>query len=126
MKRRTFLSAGLSSALGAALGGIAGYGATQARAQTPQRIALKAQKFEFTPAEITVRRGHPVTLVLTALDFDHGFSLPDFKLRGDFIPGREIELTFTPDKSGRFLFVCDNFCGEGHDDMSGVLIVTAA
>lgn len=126
LTRRTFLSTGLSAALGAALGGITGYGATQAWAQTPQRIAIQAQKFEFTPAEITLQRGRPATLVLSALDFDHGFSCPDFKIRSDFVPGKEIELTFTPDKTGRFLFTCDNFCGEGHDDMSGVIIVMEA
>ena len=116
MKRRTFIS----SALGAALGGVAVHGAGRAFGQpAPVRIPVKAAKFEFTPSEITVKRGNPVTLVLTSVDFDHGFSCPDFKLRSDLIPGKEIELTFTPARVGRVLFTCDNFCGEGHDDMSG-------
>ena len=131
MNRRTALATALKTALGAGfgigLGSAALYGASQALGQgTPRRIGLQAKKFEFTPTEITVKRGNPVTLVLTSLDFDHGFSCPDFKLRSDFIPGREIELNFTPEKAGRYLFVCDNFCGEGHDDMSGVIIVTEA
>ena len=127
MNRRTALKSALKSALGAGLGGAAWYGASQALGQgAPRRIGLQAKKFEFTPTEIIVKRGNPVTLVLTSLDFDHGFSCPDFKLRSDFIPGREIELNFTPEKAGRYLFVCDNFCGEGHDDMSGVIIVTEA
>ena len=127
MNRRTALATALKAALGAGLGGAAWYGASQALGQgAPLRIGLQAKKFEFTPSEITVKRGNPVTLVLTSLDFDHGFSCPDFKLRSDFIPGKEIELNFTPEKAGRYLFVCDNFCGEGHDDMSGVIIVTEA
>jgi heme/copper-type cytochrome/quinol oxidase subunit 2 len=25
---------------------------------------------------------------------------------------------------GRYHYLCDNFCGDGHDRMSGILIVT--
>jgi cytochrome c oxidase subunit 2 len=34
-----------------------------------------------------------------------------------------VEVTFTPDRAGRFVFLCDNFCGEGHDRMTGFLLV---
>ena len=90
----------------------------------PRRILVKAAKFEFTPNEILLRKGESVVFVLTATDFPHGFSLPDFKVRADFFPGKTVELNFTPDKSGRFHLLCDNFCGEGHDMMSGWLVVT--
>ena len=122
MNRRTFISrAALAPiAVGALVGGVA-YRATSQSA--PRRIAIKASKFEFSPAELTVERGQAVTLVITATDYAHGFDLSDFKVRRDLIPGKEVEATFTPDKVGRFVFVCDNFCGEGHEDMSGVLIV---
>jgi cytochrome c oxidase subunit 2 len=78
------------------------------------------------PSEIRVVKGQPVTFVLSTPDFPHGFALPDFNLRRDLIPGKEVELTFTPDKAGKFHMLCDNFCGEGHDRMSGWLIVTDA
>ena len=71
-----------------------------------------------------MKKGEPLTLELTALDFAHGFSLPDFNVRADLVPGRKVEVTSTPDRAGRFVFLCDNFCGEAHDDMSGYLIVT--
>jgi cytochrome c oxidase subunit 2 len=29
-----------------------------------------------------------------------------------------------PDKVGRFVFACDNFCGDGHEDMEGVIVVS--
>ena len=106
-----------------ALATLAGYAAGQA---APRRIELVARKFEFTPAEISVTVGQPVTLVIRTLDFAHGVSLPDFERRADCLPGREVEISFTPDKVGRFGFVCDNFCGDGHDQMSGLLIVTGA
>jgi cytochrome c oxidase subunit 2 len=34
------------------------------------------------------------------------------------------QLQRTPDKTGTFTFLCDVFCGSGHEDMSGTLIVT--
>lgn len=109
-----------------AAGGVAGLAGLVAGQSVPLRIEVVARKFEFMPAEITVPVGRPVTLVLNSLDFTHGFSLPEFALRGDCVPGKTIELSFTPNRPGRFGFVCDNFCGEGHDEMSGVLIVTGA
>jgi heme/copper-type cytochrome/quinol oxidase subunit 2 len=33
-------------------------------------------------------------------------------------------LSFTPDKAGTFTFLCDVFCGDGHEGMSGRLVVT--
>jgi cytochrome c oxidase subunit 2 len=54
----------------------------------------------------------------------HGFSLPDFGVRRDVAPGAPVEVTITPAKSGRFHYLCDNFCGEGHDRMGGLLVVT--
>ena len=107
----------------AAVCGLAGSYAA-ARGAGAQRVAVTAAKFEFSTPEIHVRKGQPVTLVLTASDFAHGFDLPDFNVRADLVPGKTVTVTFTPDRSGRFVFLCDNFCGDGHDVMSGYLIVT--
>ena len=109
----------------AAIAGVAGYyAAALAAAAPPDRIALTAAKFAFSSREIRLRKGRPVTFVLSSPDFAHGFSVPDFNLRKDVMPGKTVEVTFTPDRAGRFIFLCDNFCGEGHDQMAGVLVVT--
>jgi hypothetical protein len=39
------------------------------------------------------------------------------------IPGQVAKLRFTPDKTGTYPFLCDVFCGDGHETMSGKLIV---
>jgi cytochrome c oxidase subunit II len=88
------------------------------------RIAVEAKKFAFGPKEIRVKKGTRITIVLTSPDFVHGFSVPDFKVRADGIPGKTIEVTFVADKAGKFIFLCDNFCGEDHDRMTGWLVVT--
>ena len=99
-------------------------GASRVTPAGAERIMVSAAKFEFSASEIRVRKGRPVTLVLSSTDFPHGFSIPDFGVRVDLVPGKGVELTFTPDRAGRFVFLCDNFCGEGHDRMTGFLVVT--
>ena len=89
----------------------------------PRRVAVLATKFAFDRPEIRIRRGETVTLVLTSPDFVHGFSIPDLDARVDLVPGKTVELTLRPARAGRFVFLCDNFCGEGHDRMTGFIVV---
>jgi cytochrome c oxidase subunit 2 len=103
--------------------GACGYFAASAQ-QSPPRIELVARKFDFGTAEVRLKKGQPVTFVLSAQDFVHGFSVPDFNVRVDVVPSKRVEVTITPDKAGKFHFLCDNFCGEDHDKMGGFLIVT--
>lgn len=87
-------------------------------------IKVIAKKFEFVPAEIRVKRGEAVVLQFTAPEVPMGFNLADFGLRADIVPGKVATLRLTPDKAGSFTFLCDVFCGSGHEDMSGTLIVS--
>ena len=93
-------------------------------AQTPKVIKISVKKFEYSVQEITVKKGMPVVIELTSLDRQHGFSLPAFGVRGDVNPGEVTRIAFTPDKPGRFAYLCDVFCGEGHEEVTGTLIVT--
>jgi len=88
-----------------------------------QTVDILAQRFNFTPEEIKVKKGVPVDLALTTLDRLHGFDVPGLGLRAQIVPGETTHVTFTPDKAGRFLFHCDVFCGEGHEDMAAAIIV---
>jgi cytochrome c oxidase subunit 2 len=117
MNRRRFVHLVVGGAVLSLSAALAAQGGTRA-------IAIRARKFEFSPREITLRTGQPATLALTSDDFAHGFSIPDLGVRADLVPGRTIEVTIAPTKEGRYSFLCDNFCGEGHDQMGGVLIVT--
>lgn len=104
-----------------ALAGAVVLPATGSRAAGTLRIT--AEKFKFTPQEIRLKRGVTVELELVSLDRLHGFSVPDFGVRADVIPGRTVRLEITPTRAGEFTFVCDNFCGDDHDEMSGKLVV---
>jgi cytochrome c oxidase subunit 2 len=87
-------------------------------------VKLSAKKFQFSPAEITVKKGEPVVIEINSEDVKHGFTLPDFGVRADIKPGSVNRISFTPDKAGQFTFACDVFCGAGHEEMSGTLNVT--
>jgi len=94
-----------------------------ARAAAPGGVSIQASKFEFTPETVKVKVGEPVTFVLTSIDRVHGFKMPDFGIRTDIVPDQETRVTITPQKAGTFVFFCDIFCGDGHEDMSGTLVV---
>jgi cytochrome c oxidase subunit 2 len=120
--RRIIVLVMLSYSAIAAVGAVAS--PESSRVGAPETVVkLTAKKFEYSPARITVKKGTPVTLELTSEDSRHGFNLPDFKVRADLKPGSVTRVTFTPDKTGTFTFACDVFCGSGHEDMSGALIV---
>ena len=91
----------------------------------PRIIAIRAQKFTYEPAELTLRLNEPVVFQLTSADVVMGFNVPDFKVRGTIIPGQVTEVAMTPNKTGEFIFLCDVFCGSGHENMEGTLKVIA-
>ena len=112
----------LMSAAGAlALGSVAALALAKPKARV---IKIVAKKFEFVPGEIHVKQGETVSLQFTAPEVPMGFNLADFKLRADIMPGKVTSVELTPDKAGTFTFLCDVFCGSGHEEMSGTLIVT--
>lgn len=91
----------------------------------PRVIRIEARKFRYAPNVITLKKDEEVVLELTALDFSHGFTVPDFHLRADLVAGQAVTVNFRPDRAGKFAFLCDNFCGSGHEEMGGMLIVNA-
>jgi 3',5'-cyclic AMP phosphodiesterase CpdA len=98
-------------------------GAATADAATETVIRVSARKYEFTPSTIQLERGVPAVLELTAIDRVHGFNAPGLGLRSALAPGRPVRLRVVPEKAGRFPFFCDIFCGEGHENMSGEVVV---
>jgi cytochrome c oxidase subunit 2 len=116
-KRRLLIGAASAAGLGMV--------ASLSRAQSNERvIKIVAKKFDYTPATIELAKGETVVLELTSTDVTMGFNSPDFHVRSDIVPGVVTKLRMTADKVGKFEFFCDVFCGDGHEDMAGVFIVT--
>jgi cytochrome c oxidase subunit 2 len=119
MKPPTMIAVGASAliALGAALA------PRMTHPTQSQVVQMTAKKFEYSPDTITVKMGVPVILEITSLDREHGFKLREFGVRADIKPGQVTRVRFVPNKTGRFPFQCDVFCGGGHEDMGGELVV---
>ncbi len=108
----------------AGLAALAMGGATVLAQAKARVIKVSARRFTYTPNVIELKRGEPVTLELTTEDVFMGFNVPDFNVRSDIVPGKTTTLNLTPDKTGTFIFLCDVFCGDGHETMSGKFVVS--
>lgn len=118
--RRRVLQGALAAAGCAALG--AGFAQGPA---APRVIEMTARRFVYEPSEIALKAGERVVLAIRSIDFIHGMNIPDLGLRIDLMPGRVTRLELQPKAAGVIDFVCDNFCGEGHEDMHGRFVVHA-
>ena len=88
-----------------------------------KEFTMIAKKWAFEPSEIRVSKGDIVKLKIKSVDVEHGFKLPDFGVDANLQPGQEVTVEFTADKAGTFTFSCNVFCGSGHSEMEGTLIV---
>jgi cytochrome c oxidase subunit 2 len=73
--------------------------------------------------ELHVPVNRPVRVVLKSRDVIHSFFLPNFRLKQDMVPGREIEGWFQATRPGQFELPCAELCGFGHSGMKGYLYV---
>ncbi|OGJ46947.1 hypothetical protein A2272_00455 [Candidatus Peregrinibacteria bacterium RIFOXYA12_FULL_33_12] len=90
-----------------------------------KEFVMTTQQWQFNPSQITVNQGDLVKLRITTLDVKHSIAIPDFNINKDLNPGEETVVEFTADKPGTFTFYCSIYCGEGHKDMKGILVVQA-
>jgi cytochrome c oxidase subunit 2 len=92
----------------------------------PRVIEIVAKRFAFEPSEVQVTVGERVRLVLRTADGLHGIELKKFKIAKEIPRGNKpVTVEFTASEAGRFPFLCSEYCGDGHDDMKGALIVLA-
>jgi len=120
-KKRILITSTLLLA-SAFLSGFLIYG--RARAVPAERVIhITAKKFDFSPDSITLKKGEPVVFEISSADREHGFNLRAFGVRTNVSPGKVTRVRLTPDKTGKFNFSCDVFCGDGHEEMTGTVIV---
>jgi cytochrome c oxidase subunit II len=89
----------------------------------PHRIEVTAKRFDFTPGEITLKKGEPVVLVLKSADVAHGVRFKELGVDIKVGKGQTSETPFTPNKTGTFVGHCSVFCGSGHGAMKLTLHV---
>jgi cytochrome c oxidase subunit 2 len=95
-------------------------------ASPPRVIDVAAERFAFTPSEITIEEGTVVELRLTSDDTDHGFRVHGLGDPNVLIPKRgrgEVRVTIEAKEAGNYTFECSHVCGAGHGFMRGVIRV---
>jgi cytochrome c oxidase subunit II len=67
--------------------------------------------------------GQPVRVLLRSIDVVHDFYVPEFRAKMDLMPGLVTHFWFTPTRTGTFQILCAGFCGIGHPQMRGNVVV---
>lgn len=66
----------------------------------------------------------PITLHVTSTDVNHGFWVPEVRIKADMVSGLINTLRFTPTQvGGPYRIICTEFCGELHGTMRAKLYV---
>jgi cytochrome c oxidase subunit II len=73
--------------------------------------------------ELHLPLGQPIKLVMTSQDVIHDFSIPDFRVKQDVLPGMYTTEWFVPTRLGEYHLFCDQYCGAKHAEMAGTVIV---
>jgi cytochrome c oxidase subunit 2 len=103
--------------------------AQQAAVSEPKVFEVVARRFSFEPATIDVIEGDTVRLLVRSADGPHGVEIKAFKVKKAVPrakPGDSpVTIEFVAAAAGEYPILCSEYCGNGHKDMTGTLIVRA-
>jgi cytochrome c oxidase subunit 2 len=95
----------------------------------PKIFEVIARRFDFEPATIEVTEGDRVRLIVRSADGPHGVEIKVFKVKKAVPrakPGdKPVIIDFVATSAGEFPILCSEYCGDGHKDMTGTLVVKA-
>ncbi|MBX6377418.1 MAG: cytochrome C oxidase subunit II [Clostridia bacterium] len=86
-------------------------------------VYLEASRFQFRPV-VRLKKGETYRFLISSLDVQHGFSLQPDNLNLQVLPGYVQAVWLTPQRTGEYSLVCNEYCGLGHHVMSGRIVVT--
>ena len=87
-------------------------------------VDYDAYQYYFSPDPLIVYVGETVELRVKSQDSKHGVMIPEVDVSTEMPMGKRKSITFTaPDKPGEYPIFCSVFCGPGHAEMTGKLIV---
>jgi cytochrome c oxidase subunit 2 len=70
-----------------------------------------------------VPAGQPIQLTMISQDVFHSFSIPDFRIKREVIPGRYSTVWFNATTPGTYHIFCTQYCGTKHSGMIGEVTV---
>jgi heme/copper-type cytochrome/quinol oxidase subunit 2 len=82
-------------------------------------VDVAVANWKFTPNKIEAHVGEATTLRFTSSEGVHGVESSDLGIpKTTIMPGKLVEVTFTPKKAGTYVVQCAIMCGDGHDKMA--------
>ena len=90
-----------------------------------RQVAIVAERFNYMPSRVKVKRGQTIEFVLSSEDTHHGFFIRELGVNVLIPPlGKgEARVLVRFVKPGRYVFECSRPCGAGHNAMRGLVIV---
>lgn len=88
-------------------------------------FAVNPPREQLADPMITVRKGDTILLLIKDLDVQYGFAIEESGINAFTPPGEIVEVKFVANQMGHFTFFCTVFCGTGHPNHKGTLIVRA-
>jgi cytochrome c oxidase subunit 2 len=76
-----------------------------------------------TAPEMHLPLDKPVKALLRSNDVLHNYTVPQFRVKMDLVPGLISYIWFEPNKAGRYDIMCEELCGIGHFAMRGAVVV---
>ncbi len=76
----------------------------------------------FSP-ELHLPLNVPVKVNLRSKDVLHNFTVTQFRVKMDLVPGMETFLWFTPTEPGYYEVLCEELCGIAHHTMRGAVVI---
>ena len=73
--------------------------------------------------ELHLPLGQSYKFVLRSKDVLHNFTVPQFRVKMDLVPGSAPYAWLKPTRTGRFEILCEELCGIGHFAMRGAVVV---
>jgi len=70
-----------------------------------------------------VPTGQPIQLTMISQDVFHSFSIPEFRIKREVIPGRYSTVWFQATTPGEYHLFCTQYCGTNHSVMIGTITV---
>ncbi len=86
-------------------------------------IHMGVRQYVWEPSIIRAKKGELVRLIIHNADVMHGLVIPELGVINVDIPSDGAVIEFVADKVGTFEFFCSYYCGEGHMEMQGKVII---
>ena len=90
--------------------------------RTARTIHMGVRQWAWEPNSIRAKQGELVRLVIHNADVNHPLYIPELGIEAE-VPPEGAVVEFEASKKGSFFFLCGAYCGEGHAEMQGTLII---